>query len=160
MSARSKLAQAMAFAGVGAAAAHLLDPDRGRARRARLRDQALARSRRATEKLETEARYRQGQIEGLRARSHGQGHLHPTDEHVVKQAVEQRLSATGVDTTDVVVDVTDGVVGLRGKVQHPDEVRRLGKEAAGVPGVNEVRSWLHLPGQPAPNKADSLGART
>lgn len=160
MSVRSKLAQAVAFAGAGAAAAHLLDPDRGKARRARLRDQALARSRRAAEKIETQARYREGQIEGLRARAQGQGKMHPADDHVVKQAVEQRLSATGVDTTDVVVDVTDGVVGLRGKVQRPDEIRRLGAEVSDVPGVEEVRSWLHLPGQPASNKAESLRART
>lgn len=156
MSFRSKLSQAILFAGVGAAAAHLFDPDRGRARRTRLRDQVLARSRRAAETLETRARYRQGQLDGVRARAEGRGHLEPIDDHVVKQAVEQRLAATGVDTTDVVVDVTDGVVGLRGKVEHPDEIRWLGTEVSAVPGVEDVRSWLHLPGQPAPNKARSL----
>lgn len=158
MSARSKLAQMAVFGGAGAALAHFLDPDRGRARRARARDQLIARGRRAASDIQQQARFYEGRLKGVRARADGLGELHPEDDHLVKQGVQQRLARTGVDTTDVVIDVTDGVVGLRGRVPSPEQLEKVQAEAAAVPGVTGVESWLHLPGTPAPNKATSRQA--
>jgi hypothetical protein len=36
-------------------------------------------------------------VEGVAARATGHGHLHPVDDHVVKQAIEQAFARTGVD---------------------------------------------------------------
>lgn len=148
------------IAGVGGAvAAYYLDPDRGRARRARSRDVFLAAGRDMTQDVEKRARFYEGKVEGAQARVAGRGKLDPADDHVIKQGVQQKMASTGADTTDVVIDVTDGVVGLRGAAASPDEIKRIELAAMGVPGVDEVQSWLHLPGETAPNKAVAVHAR-
>lgn len=143
---------------LGAALAYYLDPGRGRARRNRHRDQVLAKSRRMTRELDKKATYVEGQLEGARARADGKGEFTPETDADIKQAINQRLSALSVDTRDVVIDVTDGVVGLRGQVERPDELKKVELETTQVAGVEKVDSWLHLPGEPAPNKAQSLSA--
>lgn len=143
---------------LGAAGAYYFDPDRGRSRRAQHRDQLISKGRSTTEDIEQRARYRRGQLEGARARADGRGQLRPQDDVDIKQGVQQELSRTGVDVADVVIDVTDGVVGLRGQVTEPADQKVVELAAAGVPGVEQVDSWLHLPGQPAPNKAASRRA--
>lgn len=156
MSARSKLAQILTFGGAGAALAYFFDPDRGRARRTQTRDQLISRARSMTEDVEKQARYVEGQLQGVRARADGKGKMDPQDDHLIKQGIEQRLAAAGLDTTDVVIDVTDGVVGLRGQVPSADQLDKVQNETTSVPGVEEIHSWLHLPSAPAPNKATSL----
>jgi len=37
-------------------------------------------------------------------------------------------------------------------------MRAVQEAVASAPGVRTVQSWLHLPGEPAPNKAASLRA--
>jgi hypothetical protein len=143
---------------VGAAAAYFLDPDRGRARRAQTRDQLLSQGRSITNDVEKQARYFEGKLEGARARADGRGELDPQDDHLVKQGIEQRLASSGIDTADIVVDVTDGVVGLRGQASSPAELKKIELETSDVPGVEEVHSWLHLPGEVAPNKALAMRA--
>lgn len=51
----------------------------------------------------------------------------------------------------VLVDSCGGVVGLRGVVDDPDAAAALVRATAAVPGVVEVRDYLHPPGTPAPN---------
>jgi osmotically-inducible protein OsmY len=158
MALRTKFWSHTAAAGTGALAMYYLDPDRGRARRARSRDMLLAAGRDMTEEAEKRSRYYEGRLEGAQARLAGRGRLHPVDDHVVKQGIRQQLSSAGVDMSDVVIDVTDGVVGLRGKASTDSEIRKIELEVMTVPGVEEVRSWLHLPGEDAPNKALSIRA--
>ena len=158
MSVRTKFWSHLLATGGGAIAAYYLDPDRGRARRARSRDMTLAAGRDMTRDVESQARYFDGKMQGARARADGRGELEPVDDHVIKQGVQQQLASAGVDTGDVVIDVTDGVVGLRGKASSDSEVRRIEREAMKVPGADEIHSWLHLPGEVAPNKA--LAMRT
>lgn len=153
MSVRAKLAQTALLGGAGAALAYFLDPEQGRGRRAETRDRLVSKSRKLTTEVETRARYAEGRLQGLRARAGGRGHLDPRDDHLIKQGIEQQLARGEVDTRDVVIDVNDGVVGLRGQLSSADEVHEVEAEASKVPGVVEVRSWLHLPGTPAPNKA-------
>lgn len=142
----------------GAAVAYYLDPQRGRARRVRSRDMLLAASRDMTRDVEQRARYYEGKVEGAQARARGAGRLDPRDDHLIKQGIQQKLATTGADLRDVVIDVTDGVVGLRGKADTPDEIEKIQLATMDVPGVDEVKSWLHLPGQTAPNKAVAVRA--
>jgi osmotically-inducible protein OsmY len=53
------------------------------------------------------------------------------------------------------VNAADGVVWLRGTARSPDEVRELQRRALAVPGVKRVENLLHLPGTPAPTRADT-----
>ena len=40
------------------------------------------------------------------------------------------------------------------QIEHPGDIRRLVGATERVDGVREVRSYLHLPDEPPPNKAD------
>jgi hypothetical protein len=46
----------------------------------------------------------------------------------------------------------DGVAELRGQLRRPEDIDDLVRKVERVPGVERVRSFLHLPGTPAPNK--------
>ena len=144
--------------GAGAAVAYFLDPDRGRARRNRTKDQAAAALRRRKADAEREARYREGRAEGAAIEAQGGGQPRPQDDVDVTHGVRQAFSAAGVSTEDVTVEAVDGVVTLRGQVGSEDEKRRVEEAAGSAAGVREVQSWLHLPGQPAPNKAEARQA--
>jgi osmotically-inducible protein OsmY len=142
----------------GAAVAYFFDPDRGRARRNRTKDQAAAALRRRKAEAEREARYLEGRAEGAAVEARGAGQPKPQDDVDVTHAVRQAFSAAGVTTEDVTIEAVDGVVTLRGQVASEDEKQRVEEAAGSAAGVREVQSWLHLPGQPAPNKAEALQA--
>jgi osmotically-inducible protein OsmY len=149
-----------AGAAVGAGIAYLYDPRSGAARRSKLIDMASARARRATRELEREARYRQGQLEGLQYRA---DHPEPeqgvyVDDQTLKDRVESEVFGEALPKGSVVVTVVDSVVELRGQLQHPEDIRELAMRVSRVPGVVDVKSYLHLPNTPAPNKRDAREA--
>jgi hypothetical protein len=47
---------------------------------------------------------------------------------------------------------------LRGQLDSGDEMHRIEEAVRKVPGVTAVTSLLHMPGTPAPNKAEALAA--
>jgi osmotically-inducible protein OsmY len=153
-----KLFRVTILAGIGAAVAYLLDPDRGRARRAQAKDQASAAVRRARAQSRRKARFAQGQAEGAAARAQGAGQPHPVDDVEVQRVVQQVLAGLDAPTNDVTVEVVGGVVTLRGEVTSEDDKGTIEREVGKAAGVREVHSWLHLPGTPAPNKASALQA--
>ena len=55
-------------------------------------------------------------------------------------------------------DVVDGRLTLRGQLDSEEQIRSVVQAAGEVPGVVEVITFLHLPGTPAPNKADAREA--
>ena len=150
--------RALWWGGIGAVGAYYLDPDRGRARRARLSDKAVAMRRRRQRQIEADARYEEGRLKGAAARATGAGEFIPEDDIDIAQAVHAAIEALDIDTTDVKVDVVEGVAALRGQVDTSEDCERVARTASGVNGVTEVRSYLHVPGTPAPNKAASLAA--
>ena len=143
---------------LGAAVAYFLDPDRGRSRRVRAKDQAAAKARRAKETAERRARYAQGRVEGVRARSQGFGTPTPVDNVTLAQEVKAALSRLPFSTQDVTVEAVDGKITLRGQVAEEGEIDQARDAVAGVDGVTEVESHLHRPDAAAPNKADAEGA--
>lgn len=145
-------------AGIGAAIAYFADPDNGRSRRVRAKDQLGARLRRRQREAEQLARHTENIAVGEAARARGAGETKPVDDVDVVHAVKQALSGLGFPTSDVTVDVVDGTAALRGQVATEDEKTKVEQAVQGVPGVRQVESWLHLPGQPAPNKASALQA--
>jgi osmotically-inducible protein OsmY len=143
-------------AGLGMIVAHLLDPDRGRARRAQLRDQLGATVRRSRRRTERRARYGIGALKGTAWKAIGAGRMHPEDDRDVVQGIKQRFARLGFPMSDVTVDVVDGTTTLRGQLDEPDQVDIVQNEVMKVAGVRAVESYLHLPGEPAPNKAAAL----
>jgi osmotically-inducible protein OsmY len=155
---RKRLFRWVAVSGIGAATAYFFDPDRGRARRAQVRDQGTAFLRRRQQDAERKARYQANVAEGQAVQAAGLGVPRPEDDVEVVHAVKQVLARIGIDTKDVTVESVEGRVTLRGQVDSRDSIARLEKAVSEAPGVTELQSFLHLPGTPAPNKATALQA--
>lgn len=144
------------LAGSSAAAMYFFDPKLGRGRRTRLRDRLKGRLRRAERKVEKEIRYVEGELGGLEARLEGKGVPHPADDKVIVDLIRAELHRLPYPTSDVVIEVVEGAATLRGQLKRPEQIREVRDRTHRVPGVREVHSYLHLPGTPPPNKADSL----
>ena len=148
----------IAGAMAGAVVMYLLDPDRGRGRRARVRQQLSSRVRsvdRAADRFERDAANR---AEGARARADGKGVFHPSDDRALEVHLHQVLEELDVATSDVSVESVDGVVRVRGQVGSEADIARVVRAINGVPGVQGVESLMHLPGEPAPNKKPARAA--
>ena len=135
--------------GVGAAAAaamYLLDPERGRSRRAKLSDQAAAMARMAEEKARAQAEHQKGVAQGL---AHDLTEPFRPDREFDDETLHQKVKSEAIGRwdgpkNDVEVDVDDGVVTLKGNVdaEKVDDLIRLVK---GVPGVASINDQLSVP---------------
>jgi osmotically-inducible protein OsmY len=143
---------------IGAGGQYLLDPQLGKRRRARLRDQATARIRRARRDAARRASYQRGQRAGEMARATGKGAFHPVSDQQVAEHLHEILARLEFPTFDVTVEVSDGIATLRGQVADDMQRFRIIEAVRPQPGVESVTSWLHLPGEPAPNKAAAYRA--
>lgn len=141
---------------------YFLDPDRGRARRARAADQARAAVRRRTRHAARTTRQAvtdtENHLRGRVVEATGGGRYRPESDVDLREHLHQVMAETGVPTGDVTVDVEHGVATLRGQVGTTSQLDQLVAAVAATPGVLEVQSYLHLPGEPAPNKAASSGS--
>lgn len=145
------LTVAIGGAGAGALLAYLMDPDRGRARRAMARDRSLAAIRRASRIAGKKARWVSGRLAGV---GHEITHPFPSDTHPNDPTITQKISSEVLRTVDVDrsrinVSTQDGVVVLHGEVDRPEQIRRLQDAVRSVPGVYGVRSELHVKGSMA-----------
>ncbi len=151
---------------LGAVVSHLFDPDRGHARRARLRDELGGHARRAARgaggAARRRARYTAGRLEGAR---HGaMARLRPPEPEPDDALLAQRVRSEVLGRAEfaalgITLDAAAGVVTLRGEVPSGAVAERLAAAVRGVGGVAAVTSMLHEPGTPAPNKRDALEAR-
>jgi len=154
---RRRFTAMLAF-GAGIFCAYLLDPDRGRARRARLADQALAEIHRMMRTAETRARYARNRRQGLRYQAEHPT-MPPTDDATLVQKIRSEVLGRGVyHDLQISIDACDGVVHLRGAVDDITRAFDLAEAVAQIPGVRSVDNLLHRPGQPAPNKISAITA--
>ena len=143
---------------VGAGAAYFADRDQGRRRRAKVADKTLAWSRRRARDADRAARYEAGVQAGEAARARGAGHYHPHSDADLHEHLRMVLANLEVPTSAVTVEVAEGLVRVRGQVGSAADAVVVIEALGAVPGVGGVESLLHLPGQPAPNKAAALAA--
>ena len=141
---------------LGVVVGYLLDPDRGRARRRKLADQATARLRRQERRALAQVRYRRGRLRGTVLHLVGAGNAEPVDDIEVKQQVHRVLRSAGLSPHDITVEVSDRIAVLRGQAPSREQIDAIGRLVERVPGVHAVRNLLHAPGEPAPNKIDAL----
>ena len=146
-----RLFSTMLVASLGAAAAFLFDPERGRGRRARLMDQGAASMRRLSRGIERQVRLLTGRARGgWTALRVGEDADELANDATVKDRVESELLGDpAVPKGDINVNAEQGIVVLRGEV--PDEAMRadLEQRAGRIRGVWYVENLLHLPGEPA-----------
>ena len=136
----------------GALAAFLMDPTRGRARRARLRDQGSATVRRAAREAGRAVRSARSAVSGgFAAATHaGAGDQDFLDDVTLTSKVETELFRDqSVPKGAININVERGIVVLRGEVPDVEMRDRLAAEAAAIGGVWSVHNLLHLPGEPA-----------
>jgi osmotically-inducible protein OsmY len=145
-------------AAVGAAAAYVLDPDHGRARQARLHDQALAATRRTARWAGRKTRYSVGRMKGRVMRSVGFGTPDTADDRQLGEQLRGTLRRQPVATDHLTTEVTDGVVRVRGEVASSADAQVIRNALASQAGVERVEDLMHLPGELPPNKAAALAA--
>jgi hypothetical protein len=147
-------------AAIGALASHLWDPDRGHARRARLRDQCSSSIHRTRRRAERRLHYADGRLQGAMHRVASRrpsGTGEPIDDVTLAQKIRSEvLGATEFRGTHVNVDAYDGIVHLRGEIPSAEQIDALVVAVGEVSGVRDVVSYLHTPGVSAPNKTDAL----
>ena len=143
---------------VGATAAYLLDPERGRARRAMLADRVgaqLRRGWRAANQLSARTSasaaafpQRMVQLRSVRPR--------PADDLTLRDRVESEVFRNAeLPKGRINFDVESAVVTIRGQVENAYQIANVEKAVLKVPGVAGVENLLHVDGTPAPNKAQS-----
>jgi len=155
---RKRKRSALAAGALGAAAAYFFDPQMGRTRRAKARDRVMATFRRAGRRASRKGRWLGGKAHGLRMKA-----AHPIerpkelDDATLAHKVESEVLG-GADKRRISVNAEDGIVVLRGEVESAEEMNSIAEAVMRVPGVTGVESLLHLPGEPAPNKAPAREA--
>lgn len=156
----SRVAKPLLWGAAGATAAYLWDPDRGRARRARLRDQAAARLHRARRDAERKLTYARSTAEGKleELRYSGVVTAEVDDATLADRVRSEVLGDRQLEGQDVLLDASDGVITLRGELTEPSLASRLEQAVGKVPGVRGVENLIHAPETPAPNKEEALEA--
>ena len=151
--------RALLIGGVaGAALAYVLDPDRGRRRRAVARDRLSATVRRGGRRAGRLGRRLGAEAYGVKQKV---THLAPEDTStpdditLTRRVESEVFRDADVPKGDININAEEGVVVLRGQVQHPEQIARLEARVRKVHGVRDVDNLLHLPDTPAPNKADA-----
>ena len=132
------------LASLAALLTYLLDPDRGRARRAQLADQLSAKGRDISDTVAAKAKYQKGVFEGVAhevAAVFDEGTAYD-DETLMQKVRSEAVGPSGVDADDVVIDITDGTVHLTGSVADKKARRRLVDLIGKVDGVREVDDTL------------------
>jgi hypothetical protein len=145
----------------GAAFAYLFDPDRGKGRRAKLRDMAAGRARGTARQAGRLGRKVTSDAYGVGQRIRHRSPADPyPDDATLAQKVRSELLGWGgeFNTASILVNAENGVVVLRGQVDRPDQIDKLEKEVRRLPGVVDVENLLHIKGSAPTNKMEAVEA--
>ena len=152
------LGLAMVVAGA-ALTAYILDPERGKARRRRITDQAGHKLRAAVRKVRRTARHASHTLVGRGRHLLLDGQADFADGRALLDRVESELfEDPAVPRGRMNIEVEGLTVILRGELDSLDQMEKVEAAVSRIPGVLGVRSYLHLPGTPAPNKLAALSA--
>lgn len=143
-----KFLTSMGLVFIGGLLMYLMDPDRGRSRRARLADQAEARSRDVVDAVTTQAKYQAGVAKG--AAHEIADAVTPDSDDYDDEALLQKVRSEAVGpvgASTIEVDVTDGVVTVTGSHEDERSRKRLMKLIERVDGVASIDDQLVKSGQ-------------
>jgi uncharacterized membrane protein len=126
---------------LGAGTMYLLDPERGRRRRRRVRDQVVHGMHRAEDAAGTSSRDLANRARGLVAQVRGRVRSQPVEDAVLEARVRSRLGRIVSNAGAITVAADHGMITLRGPVLEK-ELAFLLSGVAGVRGVEEVRNRL------------------
>jgi len=147
----------LAGAAAGAGALFVAGPN-GRRRRNIARDGVMALFRTLSRVVRRKARRVEGAAAGAvhetAQRTRSTDGNEPGDATLAAKVESEIFRDKDVPKGDINVNAENGVIYLRGQVDSPDLIERLVAAARDVDGVKDVESLLHLPGTPAPTKAE------
>lgn len=152
---------AVAAAG-GALLAFLLDPDRGRTRRALAADRLGGTGRRLGRRLDRLGRRVTATVAGLRERAahEGEGSADLDDAALAHRVETELFRDQAVPKGQMNINVENGVAVLRGAVDDEAMIAAVERKVLRIPGIVGVRNLLHRAGTPAPNwPPESVGSR-
>jgi hypothetical protein len=128
---------ALTALGLGAGLMYLLDPERGRRRRAMMRDRVAHATRLVRDATDTTTRDMAHRASGVAARVRDIGTHESPDDRVLVERVRAQLGRVVSHPGAILVNASDGVATLRGPVLTA-EMPRLLSTVRGVRSVREV----------------------
>lgn len=137
---------------IGLAAMYFLDPDRGKRRRAMVRDRTLGTVRRAGAVSERLQHRVVSDAYGVSQKVSHAGLTQdepPNDATLAQKVMTELFRDQRIPKGSINVNSENGVVQLRGQVEHPEEILEIEGRVRRVAGVLDVENLLHLPGTPA-----------
>src|SRR5687768_38025 len=123
--------------GIGTTMMYLLDPDRGKRRRALLRDKVVLAQRKTGECMEVTARDVSNRARGIATSIQSKFTPHEVDDAVLVDRVRSKLGRLVSHPGAIEVAAYDGNVALSGPILE-DEVAGLLSCVKSIQGVNEV----------------------
>jgi hypothetical protein len=129
--------------GIGTGLMYLFDPDRGKRRRALLRDKVVWAKQKSAEGIETTARDLSNRASGIAASIRSRFTSDNADDVVVVERVRSRLGRIVSHPGAIKVAVKDGNVSLSGPILE-DEVEKLLSCVKWTQGVSEVTNNLEV----------------
>lgn len=141
----SKFLRIVGLGAVVAAGMYLLDPDRGKSRRAKLTDQAGAVTRKAGEKAQAQVRYQRGVVQGI---AHDLTETFRPEAEFDDDTLLQKVKSEAIGRwegpkREIEIQVKEGVVTLRGPASA-DRATELIHLVEAVPGVASVIDELSV----------------
>ena len=129
--------------GLGIGLMYFMDPERGRRRRALVRDKVVHTARVSTDGLGAVCRDLSHRTAGFISRARGVLRRRPVDDDVLVERVRAKLGRLVVHPHSIEVKATDGYVHLRGPILQSD-VSRLIRGVNRVLGVRNVINALDV----------------
>lgn len=130
---------------LGIGTAYFLDPTQGRARRKKLLDRAARLGRRVVRLAGKKARFTGGKLRGVASTVTPSAKERAVDDATVLQRVRsEALRDVGLSTSDVDVEVENGVATIRGTVSHAKLADDLVDRIREVPGVEDVAAMIRV----------------
>jgi hypothetical protein len=126
---------------------YFLDPDRGRRRRALVRDQAIHLSRQLACHWDKAIRDLDHRLSGVAAGFQNLTHSQPVSDEVLEERVRSKLGRSVSHPRAIEISVRDGRVTLRGPVLAA-EAQSAFNAVRWVPGVNHVENEMELHAEP------------
>jgi osmotically-inducible protein OsmY len=129
--------------GLGAALMYVLDPERGKRRRAVVRDKALSGARRAGNRVAAKSRDAANRVRGAAAEVKSLTRSDEADDFVLEERVRAAIGRVVARPPSIDVAAIAGTVLLSGAVRT-DELDDLLSAVRGVPGVADVENRLEM----------------
>jgi osmotically-inducible protein OsmY len=146
-------------AAASAAAAYFFDPESGKARRIRVVERSGHVARNVERRTTRQARYAWHTVRGrIRHLTSGEQPDLAEDRTLLDRVESELFANRSIPRGRVTFEVEGTTVILRGELDTADEMHHIEEAVRKIPGVTGVTSLFHMPGTPAPNKAEALAA--